>query len=159
MRLSADHAEVLLTGQIPYAGIVEEMTVRRMPLPVFAVRDSATSAFARIWTEVQARLQQRREGGPRPRDRWAHLLRAIESLIVRLESAGGDEAGSVSKALDVNAGDDRRLQGIRDVNGSQDVHIVHRFDTDGRDLQRRGYLLELCECAGSMRIGGRAIRV
>jgi len=149
---SAGHPEVLLTGQIPYASIVEEMTVRRMPLPAFAVRDSATSAFALIWTEIQARLQQRGEGSPRPRDRWAHLLRAIESLIVRLESAGGDDAGSVSQALDVNADDGRRLQGVRDVNGSQDVHIVHRFDTDGRELQRRGYLLELCECAGSMRV-------
>src|SRR4029077_9469742 len=83
---SAGHPEVLLTGQIPYASIVEQMTVRRMPLPAFAVRDSATSAFARIWTEIQARLQKRGEGSPRPRDRRAHLLRAIESLIVRLES-------------------------------------------------------------------------
>ncbi len=32
--------------------------------------------------------------GPRPRDRWVLLLRAIESLIVRLESAGGQETGA-----------------------------------------------------------------
>ena len=149
---SAGHPEVFLTGQIPYASVVEQMTVRRMPLPAFAARDSATSAFARIWTEIQARLQQRGEGSPRPRDRWARLLRAIESLIVRLESAGGDDAGSVPQALDVNAGGGCSPQGIPDVNGSQDVHIVHSFDTGDRDLQRRGYVVQLSECAGRMRV-------
>jgi chromosome partitioning protein len=45
---SAGHPEVFLSGQVPYASVVEQMSVRRMPLPAFAERDAATNAFAGI---------------------------------------------------------------------------------------------------------------
>jgi chromosome partitioning protein len=149
---SAGHPEILLTGQVPYASVVEQMGVRRMPLPVFAPRDPATTAFAGIWTELQARLQQRAEGSPRPRDRWVLLLRAIESLIERLDSAG-QEAVAPRQDPAVDVGGSRPARGRRDVEGSRDaVHFVHGFDTEDRHLQRCGYVLELHERTGSLRV-------
>lgn len=166
---SAGHPEVFLAGQVPYASVVEQMAVRRMPLAVFAARDCATTAFAGIWAELQTRLEERGEGSPRPRDRWVLPLRAIESLIVRLESADGLDAGaSWAPVVDVRS---RRADARRDVAGSQspnavsdpgagsvlvreshgagDVDFVHSFDTERRDLQRCGYVLELRERPGS----------
>ena len=49
---------VFLNGQVPYASIVEQMAVRRLPLAEFAPREPATMAFAEIWTELQTRLNQ-----------------------------------------------------------------------------------------------------
>jgi chromosome partitioning protein len=170
---SAAHPEVLLTGQVPYASVVEQMSVRRMPLPVFAARDAATAAFAGIWAELQARLQQRAGGCPRPRDRWVLLLRDIESLIVGLESADLQQAGASEQAPQ-NVDDRNKPPGRRSVEGSRasaadtdsragsaleeqpsgggDVHFVHTFDTEGRHLQRRGFVLELRERTDSLRV-------
>jgi cellulose biosynthesis protein BcsQ len=55
--------DVFLTGQVPYASVVEQMAVRRMPLATFAARDAATAAFAQIWIELQARSAQVSESG------------------------------------------------------------------------------------------------
>jgi cellulose biosynthesis protein BcsQ len=145
---SADHPEVFLTGQIPYASVVEQMTVRRMPLPVFAARDSATTAFAGIWAELQARLEQRGEGAPRPRDRRVLFLRAVESLIGRLESAR--QEGSQAAAAESDSAAGSALES--NSPGGGDVDFVHSFDTEGRDLQRCGYVLELHERPGSLRV-------
>ena len=171
----ADLSEVFLTGQVPYASAVEQMTVRRMPLPVFAPRDTATAAFAGIWAELHARLQQRRERGPgrsRPRDSWGQSLLAIESLIAGLESTSGPEAETSRQtpALDVASGpvaferrdvEHSRSRTVesklgassaveRGVPGKSDVCFVHHFDTAGRDLQRFGYVLELREREGNL---------
>jgi chromosome partitioning protein len=146
---SAGHPEAFLTGQIPYASVVEQMTLRRMPLAMFAPRDSATTAFAGIWAELQTRLQQRREGGPQQRDRWGLLLQALESLIVRLESAGGQE-GSQAEDAKSNPGAGPAVE--VDSPGGGDVHFVHSFDIEGRDLQRCGYVLELHERKGGLHV-------
>ncbi len=82
-------AEGFLPAHIPYASVVEQMATRRMPLGVFAARDSATTAFVEVWGDLQARLQQR-DGSLRREDRRA-LLPAIESLIARLERGDGLE--------------------------------------------------------------------
>jgi cellulose biosynthesis protein BcsQ len=138
----AGRPEVFLNGQVPYASVVEQMTVRRTPLAAFAARDSATTAFAEIWAELQTRLQQRRPGRPWPRDRWSTHLKAIESLIMQLESAGKQEAGAASPLAPA-------------VDGG-DVHFIHGFDTDGRDLQRCGYVMELHERSGSLTVVARS---
>jgi cellulose biosynthesis protein BcsQ len=132
----AGRPDVFLNGQVPYASIVEQMTVRRAPLPVFAARDAATSAFAEIWAELQTRLQQRGEGR-RARDRWSTYLWPTESLISQLESPEKQEPAATSPAP---AADER------------DVYFVHGFDTDGRDLQKCGYVLELHERSGSLTV-------
>ena len=53
------HPQIFLAGQIPYASVVEQMAVRRMPLPAFAPGDPAALAFRSIWTELQERLDLR----------------------------------------------------------------------------------------------------
>ncbi|HEV3063667.1 MAG TPA: AAA family ATPase [Vicinamibacterales bacterium] len=139
---SAGQRAIFLDGQIPYASVVERMTVRRAPLPLFAPRDAATLAFGAIWGELQTRLQQREERSSRPRSPQVLFLEAIRSLILRLESADGRAARPRAHpyALDDVASGDRGL--ARD--------FVHRFDTDRLDLERSGYVIELRERAGSI---------
>ena len=141
---SAPGAGMFLATQVPYASIVEQMAIRRMPLAMFAGRDPATVAFEGIWTELQTRLQRRDEAMPRPRDRWALELRAIESLMARLEPAA-DAVPTVQQS-------DAQQVFERPMPAVEEVHFVHSFDTEGRDLQRCGYVLELHERAGSFTV-------
>jgi chromosome partitioning protein len=170
---SSDISGVFLDREVPYASVVEQMAVRRMPLPVFAARDTATSAFAGIWAEIHKRLQQQPEKGrPRSKDKWVVPLRAIESLIVRLESTDGEEPWTSCPAPTTHVDNSGGKRGYSDdasarfssPNGNHapksrhqsnspeggDVQFVHSFDTDGRDLQRSGYVLELRELSGSL---------
>src|SRR5262249_49635364 len=80
------HRDIFLTGQIPYASVVEQMRVKRMPLPVFAPRDPATSAFAAIWLELETRLQEQKERNARYAPNRLSVLRSIESLIDAIEA-------------------------------------------------------------------------
>ena len=116
--------DVFLSSQIPYASIVEQMTVRRMPLPVFAARDPATLAFAQIWGELEKWLRQDTEESAHQPHRWVGMMRAVEAVIERLDLADQPDA-------------DHPEEGTGG--------IVHRFDTEGRDLERCGYVLELRE--------------
>jgi cellulose biosynthesis protein BcsQ len=130
------HHDLFLAAHVPYASIVEEMAVRRLPLPLFASRDAATLAFAGIWAELQARVRAHHARG-HSAARWADSLRDIETLIANLEAMRGQGATPRrSLALPSPAGDE--------------VHFVHRFDTEGRDLARRGYRIELQECRGRL---------
>jgi hypothetical protein len=160
---SADHPEIFMTREIPYASVVEQMAVRRMPLPVFAPRDPATPAFAAIWAELQTRLQQGKHESPRPRDEWARLLQAVESMIARLESAESQDRIASFRPPADELPDTRPAPGHPGVRVSQwpaaesprvsiesEVHFIHRFDTDHRDLQRCGYVLELRERPGNL---------
>jgi hypothetical protein len=45
-----------LRNYIPYASIVEQMGVRREPLPVFAPHSPAAEAFDLLWQEIKARI-------------------------------------------------------------------------------------------------------
>jgi chromosome partitioning protein len=132
-----------LSGQVPYASAVEQMTVQRKPLAIFAPRDPATSAFAGIWAELQTRLHQRGQPAAQPRNRWAAHRQAIESLIRQTESTGTLETDPSLTAFGVDAGDSPR---------DRDLHFIHGFDTEGRDLQRAGYVLELHERSGSLTV-------
>ena len=140
---SASHPDLFLDAQVPYASIVEQMTVRRLPLPVFAPADVATCAFAAIWDAVQTR--RRSSQRPRHRDGWSVLLRAIESLIVQIED-GHHGPGASAPEIDRRAGAPRSAGSA----AGSDVHFVHRFDTESGDLQRYGYVLELHERMGRL---------
>ena len=128
------HPEMFLAGQVPYASIVEQMAVRRMPLPVFAARDPAALAFAAIRTEVQARLQLAGQPSALAPNASMRRVQAIESLI-----AGLDRTERAPAAHWMLHGE---------PTGERDVQFVHSFDTDSRDLERRGYVLELRERQG-----------
>jgi cellulose biosynthesis protein BcsQ len=134
----ATHPQIFLASQVPYASVVEQMAVRRMPLPVFAARDAATSAFEGIWNELQARLAKRVDATSEQLS-WASRLEAIESLIVQAESAEGPEADRLTLPS---------RQGVSDVAAG----VIHRFDTERRDLERCGHVLELREAPGSLEI-------
>ena len=109
---------------------------------------------------------------PLARDRWALTLRAIESLIERLEVTDWQEPRPSCQAPEVEPGDRSRARGRLDAGDSQSpaaesdcgagsalewdgpegdaVAFVHVFDTDRRDLERCGYVVELHERKGSM---------
>jgi chromosome partitioning protein len=128
--LASRQPEVFLRAEVPYASVVEQMAARRLPLHAFAAHEPAAAAFAEIWAELQVRLR-RGEDGANER-RWASALEGIETLIQELEVPERPAAPAV------------RSTG-RALAGGEILDVVHRFDTDQRDLERRGDILELRE--------------
>jgi chromosome partitioning protein len=145
---SSGQPNIFLTGQIPYASVVEQMAVRRMPLAAFAPRDVATAAYAGLWTEIQTRLQTRAKWSHQPRDIWKSSLRAIESVVARIESEDADQPRISPQPIAFDTSDTRWDRAARQNPGEDDVHFIHSFDTDNRDLQVCGYFVELHERAG-----------
>ena len=129
--LAVTQAEIFLPIEIPYASAVEQMAARRMPTPVFAPHAPAARAFAGIWTELEARL--RRDGDNRAERPWASVLRGLDTLIEQLDAT--ERPLSVPHIASV-------------ANDHAGVDVVHRFDSERRDLEHRGYALELRERAG-----------
>jgi chromosome partitioning protein len=128
--LAVAHAEIFLPIEIPYASVVEQIAARRMPTPVFAPHAPATKAFAEIWAELEARL--RRDGDSRAERRWASVLRGLETLIEQLDATERPPGVPIASVAHDDAG----------------VDVVHRFDSERRDLEHCGYALELRERAG-----------
>jgi chromosome partitioning protein len=150
---SAAHPGNFLETHIPSASIVEQISVRRMPLPEFAGRDPASAAFADLWSELRARLAQRERGS----DQQAGLrpaLAAIESLSAELERALERElrADGPPAVIELQGSEafrrHQRASFAPDVAGQPT--LVHSFDTDDRDLARSGHVLELRECATTL---------
>lgn len=123
---------VFLAGQIPYASSVEQMAVRRMPLPAFAPGDPAALAFAGIWDEIQYRNWGRDDL------QFSAISDAIDALIRELESLSA--IGNVDR--------ERAASFQRASPAEAQVRFVHAFDTDRGDLQRAGYVVELHERSG-----------
>jgi cellulose biosynthesis protein BcsQ len=163
---SADHPELFMSAQVPYASIVEQMTIRRMPLGAFAPKDAAASAFADVWQELQAQLAARADAGARPA-RWSSLRDTLDTLIVQLE--GGEAApvaapdgSEVAVPARADEGPGRPMSAAPVVDAPRpsaprpsdeaSVDFVHSFDTERRDLERCGYVLELYERPGRMRV-------
>jgi cellulose biosynthesis protein BcsQ len=136
---STDHRGNFLDAQIPSASVVEQMTVRRMPLPEFAEQDPASTGFADLWSEIRARLEPQRQLRTEGHTGQRPSLDAIEALSAELEHAlerelrRGPHAPVVADA------------------------VVHSFDTDDRDLAKTGHALELRESPTSLVVvAGRA---
>ncbi len=124
------HPEIFLAGQIPYASIVEQMAVRRMPLPAFASGDRAALAFHSVWTELQQRLDSRFTPVTSAAGASMPLIQSIEALIAGFDSPEADLSGGTESA-------------------HSEIQFVHSFDTDLQDLQRCGCALELRERSDS----------
>ena len=45
----------ILTTEIPYSSIVEQMGIRRAPVAAFAPSSNAARAYDRLWEEIQER--------------------------------------------------------------------------------------------------------
>jgi hypothetical protein len=132
---TARQSGTFLKEHVPYASVVEQMTVRRAPLATFAPRDVATTAFAAIWTEIEERLRaQSRTSDHQPGDRRRFIRHAIESLVARLESGDAD-VSAPPQPMTI-------------------VAFIHRFDTARGDLKSRGCILELREHAGTFLLVG-----
>jgi cellulose biosynthesis protein BcsQ len=122
--LARAHPEIFLRGGIPYASDVEQMAARREPIGAYAAHTPAAAAFAEIWSELQSRLS--RDLAKQEERRWTDVLAAIESLIVRLEpTAHRPVLPDVASAAP------------EDAHADADGDVVHRFDTERRDLERR----------------------
>src|SRR5262249_29291540 len=52
----AQFPELFLQAQVPYASVIEQMSVHRMPLAAVAPQDAATAAFETLWSSVEGRL-------------------------------------------------------------------------------------------------------
>jgi chromosome partitioning protein len=134
---AASHRDLFLKSHVPYASIVEQMAVRRMPLAVFAPADPATSAFADLWSELLPCLDRRRSQAP-SRAALEAMPRAIDALIAQLETS--DECAGP------------RQDHIACSTTLPAAPIVHRFDTERHDFRRSGFALELREHAGGFSI-------
>jgi hypothetical protein len=147
--------DLFLSAPVPYASVVEQMAVRRLPLAEFAPRDPAATAFAEIWTELRARLEGDGVRHPSQPEKWHRLLGAIESLIAQLEPEEHEAhyapaAGPTS--VDERHRRHRQHRGRPDAGApavGSDMSLVHRFDTERRDLERNGHWVELRERNGS----------
>ena len=143
---SRQHPELFLAGHVSYASVVEQMGVRRMPLPAFAPEDVAAVAFAEIWAELQARLSHRRGGTPAQKPGWAAQLKALESLQTQLDSTAGEESSSSTPVT--SSGGTQPGRALHEIKRLGDSFLIHTFDTERQDLRRRGICLELREAGG-----------
>jgi cellulose biosynthesis protein BcsQ len=165
--LAGAESEVFLGGQIPYASVVEQMAVRRLPLGVFAARDSATTAFAQIWMELAARIEAEGGEGVKDHESWIPRRRTVERLIARLEpsddqpspdsspvSTGDQQPRRPRLLADSSSGSPRAvalyLARKNDGAGAGDATIIHSFDTEHHDVVESGYVLELHERPGNL---------
>jgi chromosome partitioning protein len=140
---AAHHPDVFVRGHIPYASVVEQMAVRRMPLPAFAAGDPVEIAFRTIGEAVRACLQTRAGSNAADPGTDVPLYDAIEALIGELE------LGSNLADLDR---ENASGQPSGPPSATDSLQVVHSFDTDRRDLERTAYVLELHERSGSFQI-------
>jgi len=157
---STDHRGNFLDAQIPSASVVEQMTVRREPLPEFAERNPASTAFADLWSEIRTRLEQQRRLETDRRAALRPSLSAIESLSEELEHALERElrAGAQASVIDLRESATTRghLRLPHAPSAANVETVVHTFDTDDRDLEKAGLVVELRESAtGLMVVAGR----
>ena len=128
------------------------MAVRRLPLAEFAPREPATAAFAEIWTELRTRLDQEGVSKAHP-ERRLLSLHVLESLIAHLELVERESPNAPAFGPAIRRARApahlRRDRGAGSATAETDVCLVHRFDTERRDLERSGHLLELRERNGS----------
>lgn len=136
-----DHPGVFLRAQVPYASVVEQMGVRRSPLALFAPREPAAVAFNGIWAELQS---QSLEAAAKPASREARsrIGEAIDALLRHLEPPDRIVSSPLATAAGPAHSTARHA-------ATTDLSVVHRFDTDRRDLERGGRRIELLERGGA----------
>ena len=171
---AVQYPEVFLSAQVPYASVIEQMSVRRMPLAAVAPQDAATTAFDTLWCNVEARLAKLAPAPTSEQQRSAAFAKAILDLIAKLGGEADHDAvpdepppGATSPVppADVQALTHRiRLE----VDGEEafeslglklcadappgTTRLAHIFDTDDGVLLRDGYLLQLLEEPGAFAV-------
>lgn len=159
------HPEMFLREQIPYASSVEQVTVRRAPVPIYDASDPAAKAFGALWREVSGHLAQIAQTGTSPMATPAEYSRTLDELLstlitdvpvqpagqqsaARKEQASGLERDGAQVAFDVEGRNDfQALERALDQSHPRRTtgYLVHTFDTDDAALQRAGYTVQLIE--------------
>jgi len=159
------HPEMFLREQIPYASSVEQVTVRRAPVPIYDASDPAAKAFGGLWREVSGHLAHIDQTGTAPLATPAVYSRTLDELLstlitdapvhpaaaqsaARREQANGLDRDGTQLAFDVEARDDfqaleRALDQAYPRRSAN--YLAHTFDTEDAALRRAGYLVQLIE--------------
>jgi cellulose biosynthesis protein BcsQ len=170
---AAQYPEFFLPAQVPYASVIEQMSVHRMPLAAVIPRDAATAAFDTLWRNVEATLAE-----PAPAANWelkrsASFAKDVLDLIATLGAETDDNAVPDELTLGVPSAAPADVQActhrIRlEVQGEDafeslglklsadalagTTRLAHIFDTDDGVLLRDGYLLQLLEESGTFAV-------
>src|SRR5262249_12605874 len=168
------YPEFFLPAQVPYASVIEQMSVRRMPLAAVVPLDAATTAFDTLWCNVEARLAEPAPAATSEQRRSAAFAKAIHHLITEL---GGDadrdavpdepppSAPSAAPPAEVQACTHRIRLEVHGEDAFESLglelsadapvgttRLAHIFDTDDGVLLRDGYLLQLLEEPGAFAV-------
>src|SRR5262245_17375178 len=171
---AAQHPEFFLSVQIPYASVIEQMSVHRMPLATVFPEDAATTAFDVLWHDVEARLSKPAAAAIPEQRRSLAFAKAIHDEISELggdadQAAVLDEAPAVDASaapltdvnacihrirLEVPSEDALKSLGLELAANTPSVtsQLAHVFDTNDGVLRRDGYLLQLLEEQGAFAV-------
>jgi cellulose biosynthesis protein BcsQ len=165
---AVQYPDFFLSAQVPYASVVEQMSVLRMPLALVARQDAATTAFDTLWSDVGARLTQPAPETTSDRRRPAAFAKAIGDFITKLGGEGDHDAvqdehppvteSETAPTADVQLCTHRSrfqvheeafhslvLELFPDATPRGTTRLAHIFDTDEGALLRDGYLLQMLE--------------
>src|SRR5262249_52880741 len=81
---SVQYPDFFLQAPVPYASVIEQMSLRRMPLASVVPLDTATNAFDTLWYKVVARLGKRASAATSEQKASAAFAKAILNLIAKL---------------------------------------------------------------------------
>jgi len=159
------YPEFFLAAQVPYASVIEQTSVRRMPLAAVVPQDAAAAAFDTLWCNVESRLAPSRAATSERR--FAAFAKAIPELIAKLGGDADHDAipsepppanGTQAPPADVRActyrirltvhGEDAFESLGLELSADKPLlttRLAHIFDTDDGVLLRDGYLLQLLE--------------
>ena len=169
------YPEFFLSAQVPYASVVEQMCVRRMPLAVDAPQDAATIAFDTLWCDLGTRLAEPVPTATSEQRRSAAFAKSIRDLIAELGGEADHEAvqyehplvaASAAPTADVQACEHRIRLAVHGEEAFESLglklsadaplpctsRLAHIFDTDDGILLRDGYLLQLLEEHGAFAV-------
>jgi cellulose biosynthesis protein BcsQ len=160
------HPEFFLAAQVPYASVIEQMTVHRTPLAAVCPQDAAASAFDALWRNVQARLAHSAPA--------AMSAKTITDLIAQIGGeVGPDAMPDAPSQSTISAAAPAEMQTcayrVRLEVGGEDAfeslalelsavippattQLSHIFDTEDGTLLRAGYLVQLLEEGGSFAV-------
>jgi len=161
------YPEFFLSAQVPYASVIEQMSVRRMPLAAVVPQDSATTAFDTLWCNVESRLAEPSATATSEQRRFAAFAKAIPDLISKLGGEADHDAvpnepppANTTQAppADVQACTYRIRLAVPGEDAFESLglelsadappgatRLAHIFDTDDGVLLRDGYILQLLE--------------
>lgn len=163
------HPAFFLQTEIPFASIVEQVSVRRMPLSIVAPQDHATAAFESLWSDLKAALSEHPAPAASHIRRCAAFVDAIDELITPAdgdteqprapgdapqgrevaETRGKEQSGQAHRFRIAVASEDSLLAIQRTIaptaSARSTLQLSHFFDTEGGVLARGGYHVQLLE--------------